>query len=81
MALVSFKNDIQPLFRARDVQCMAGAVDLNSYDDVKAKADEIYARLTTTDPGAVMPPDGIVTLAKNSGIWRGPVPHWSSPSH
>ena len=58
MALVSFKNDIQPLFRARDVQCMAGAVDLNSYDDVKAKADEIYVRLTTTDPGAVMPPDG-----------------------
>ena len=58
MALVSFKNDIQPLFRTRDVQCMAGTVDLNSYDDVKANADEIYARLTTTDPGSVMPPDG-----------------------
>jgi hypothetical protein len=37
---------------------MAGTVDLNSYDDVKANADEIYARLTTTDPASVMPPDG-----------------------
>ena len=25
--------------------------------------------------------EGIVTLAKNSGFWRGPVPRWSSPSH
>ena len=24
---------------------------------------------------------GIVTLAKNSGFWRGPVPRWGSPSH
>jgi hypothetical protein len=58
MALVSFKKDIQPLFRPRDVQCMGGTVDLNSYEDVKANADEIYTRLTTTDLGSAMPPDG-----------------------
>ena len=28
----------------------------------------------------VWQPIGIVTLAKNSGFWRGPVPRWSSPS-
>jgi hypothetical protein len=26
-------------------------------------------------------PRGIVTFAKNSGFWRGPVPPWNSASH
>ena len=58
MAQVSFERDIVPLFRDRDVRCMAGAIDLTSYDDVKANAQEIYARLTEKDPTKVMPSDG-----------------------
>ncbi len=54
---MSFERDIRPLFRGRDVRCMAGTIDLNSYDDVKANAQEIYARLTEKDPTKVMPPD------------------------
>ena len=44
MAQMSFERDIRPLFRGRDVRCMAGTIDLDSYDDVKANAQEIYAR-------------------------------------
>ena len=44
---VSFANDIRPLFRDDpDVEAMKGfGLDLSSYDDVKAQADAIYARL------------------------------------
>ena len=46
MAL-SFVSDIRPLFRdSPDVDSMQGyGLDLSSYDDVKTKASEIYARL------------------------------------
>jgi hypothetical protein len=46
MAL-SFASDIRPLFRdTPDVDTMKPmGIDLSSYDDVKAKAESIYARL------------------------------------
>ena len=46
MAL-SFASDIRPLFRdSLDVDSMQGyGLDLSSYEEVKAKAPEIYARL------------------------------------
>jgi hypothetical protein len=46
MAL-SFATDIRPLFRDEpDVKTMKRmGLDLSSYDDVKAKAEGIYARL------------------------------------
>ena len=46
MAL-SFASDIRPLFRdSPDVDSMQGyGLDLSSYEEVKAKAPEIYARL------------------------------------
>lgn len=46
MAL-SFANDIRPLFRdSPDVDSMkAYGLDLSSYQDVKARAADIYARL------------------------------------
>jgi len=46
MAL-SFASDIRPLFRdTPDVDTMKPmGIDLSSYDDVKAKAENIYARL------------------------------------
>jgi hypothetical protein len=51
---VTFVRDIRPLFRDRDVQSMAFSFDLASYDDVRANADAIYARL---EDGS-MPCDG-----------------------
>jgi hypothetical protein len=44
---VSFVSDIRPLFRdSPDVDSMQGyGLDLSSYEEVKAKAPEIYARL------------------------------------
>jgi hypothetical protein len=46
MAL-SFAANIRPLFRdSPDVDAMKNfGLDLSSYDDVKAQAEEIYARL------------------------------------
>jgi hypothetical protein len=43
----SFANDIQPLFRdIPDVDSMQGyGLDLSSYEEVKARASEIYTRL------------------------------------
>jgi hypothetical protein len=46
MDAVSFAQDIRPLFRDRDVESMARFFDLSSYDDVKAHADRIYARVS-----------------------------------
>jgi hypothetical protein len=53
---VSFATDIRPLFRKKpDVETMKQfGIDLSSYDDVKARADGIYARL---EDGS-MPCDG-----------------------
>ena len=44
----SFANDIRPLFRdSPDVDSMQGyGLDLSSYEEVKGRASEIYARLT-----------------------------------
>jgi hypothetical protein len=55
MAL-SFASDIRPLFRdTPDVATMKNmGLDLSSYDDVKAKAAEIYSRLEDES----MPCDG-----------------------
>jgi hypothetical protein len=55
MAL-SFATDIRPLFRdAPDVETMKDlGLDLSSYEDVKARAEGIYARL---EDGS-MPCDG-----------------------
>ena len=43
----SFAKDIRPLFRdSPDVDLMQGySLDLSSYEEVKARASEIYARL------------------------------------
>jgi hypothetical protein len=44
---VSFATEIRPLFRdSPDIDTMQGfGLDLSSYDDVKARASEVYARL------------------------------------
>jgi hypothetical protein len=55
--MVSYANDIKPLFSGIDVNhMMAQGLDLNSYDDVKNTAQEIYNRLTTTNQRRLMPP-------------------------
>jgi hypothetical protein len=51
---VSFKTDIRPLFRDRDLSCMAFAFDLASYDEVTDNADAILRRLRS----GTMPMDG-----------------------
>jgi hypothetical protein len=55
MAL-SFADDIRPLFRQKpDVETMKRmGLDLSSYQDVKTRADDIYARLADGS----MPCDG-----------------------
>lgn len=50
----SFASDIRPLFREMDVQRMAFAFDLSSYEDVQTHAEAIYERLVAGD----MPCDG-----------------------
>ena len=42
---VAFARDIRPLFTDRDIGSMASRFDLSSYDDVRANAERIYARL------------------------------------
>jgi hypothetical protein len=44
---VSFETDIRPLFRdSPDVEAMKEyGLDLSSYEEVKAQAEEIYGRL------------------------------------
>jgi hypothetical protein len=51
---VSYERDIRPLFRERDVSEMSWAFDLASYEDVRANADGILARLSNGS----MPCDG-----------------------
>ena len=47
MSAPSFERDIRPLFRERDIISMQdfGGFDLSSYDDAKARAADILARL------------------------------------
>ncbi len=55
MAEPNFADDIRPLFRSSDIESMKPAgIDLSSYEDVKKKAQSIYARLLAKD----MPCDG-----------------------
>ncbi len=51
----SFQIDILPLFTERDIRAMSKALNLASYDDVKARAAIIYDRIHGIG-GAVMPP-------------------------
>ena len=51
---VSYERDIRPLFREKDVSSMAEAFNLASYNDVRANADKILAKLTDGS----MPCDG-----------------------
>ena len=48
MATVSFANDIQPIFTQFRGQ-MLWRLDLTSYEQVKANAQLIYNRITSTD--------------------------------
>jgi succinate dehydrogenase/fumarate reductase cytochrome b subunit len=55
MAALSFATDIRPLFRDKDVRAMKpNGIDLSSYEDVKKRAQDIYARLSARE----MPCDG-----------------------
>jgi len=55
MSTLSFAAAIRPLFRPFDIDSMKSAgIDLSSYEDVKKKAQSIYARLSAKD----MPCDG-----------------------
>ncbi|MDJ0901618.1 MAG: hypothetical protein QNJ55_22740 [Xenococcus sp. MO_188.B8] len=53
MANISFKNNIQPLFKQFQGPMM-WRFDLSSYDDVKANAQLIYSRICNSE--APMPP-------------------------
>jgi len=51
----SFAADIRPLFRDKDIKAMKpNGIDLSSYEDVKNRAQDIYARLSAKE----MPCDG-----------------------
>ncbi|MGA2518520.1 MAG: hypothetical protein ABSG44_18475 [Thermodesulfobacteriota bacterium] len=55
MSTLSFAAAIRPLFRSFDIESMKPAgIDLSSYEDVKKKAQSIYARLSAKE----MPCDG-----------------------
>lgn len=55
MSALSFAADIRPLFREKDIAAMKpNGVDLSSYEDVKKRAQDIYARLSAKE----MPCDG-----------------------
>jgi hypothetical protein len=51
---VGYEQDIRPLFREKDVSSMSKAFDLASYEDVRANAGEILARVSDGS----MPCDG-----------------------
>ncbi len=55
MSTLSFAADIRPLFREKDIAAMKpNGVDLSSYEGVRNRAQDIYARLS----GKEMPCDG-----------------------
>ncbi len=62
--MTSYANDIYPLFTDLDVKGMSWDFNLRSYDDVKANADAIYARIRGIG-GPVMPPPP----PKGDGPW------------
>ena len=51
---LGYARDIRPLFREKDVSAMSKAFDLASYNDVRANADRILAKLSDGS----MPCDG-----------------------
>jgi len=53
-AAVGYERDIRPLFREHDITSMSKAFNLASYDDVRANAGAILARLADGS----MPCDG-----------------------
>ncbi len=53
--MISFENEILPLFRPKDIDSMKRRhIDLSSYEDVYNRADDILERLRQGD----MPCDG-----------------------
>jgi hypothetical protein len=42
---VGYERDIRPLFREKDVSAMSRAFDLASYNDVRANANAILAKV------------------------------------
>jgi hypothetical protein len=52
--VVGYERDIRPLFREKDVSSMSKAFDLASYNDVRANADKILAKVADGS----MPCDG-----------------------
>jgi hypothetical protein len=61
---ISFRSDIKPLFRPRDISSMKtfGQFDLSKYEDVVANSEDILARLKKGD----MPCDGAWTAERIS---------------
>ncbi|MFB3886968.1 MAG: hypothetical protein ACE144_17215 [Thermodesulfobacteriota bacterium] len=56
MARLSFAADIRPLFTAYDIENMKPmGIDLSSYENVKEKAQSIYARVSAKDMPCVGP--------------------------
>jgi len=50
MGTLSFATDIRPLFRDKDIKAMKPmGMDLSSYEDVKKRAQDIYARLSAKE--------------------------------
>lgn len=58
ISVPGFKANILPLFRPSDIATMkANGLDLSDYQSVSANANDIYQRLTSTDPSERMPCD------------------------
>ncbi len=50
MEKLGFQKDIRPLFRSYDIESMKpNGIDLSSYEAVKERAQDIYARLSNKD--------------------------------
>lgn len=61
LAAKSFATDIRPLFRPVDINAMKSEtdpIDLSSYNNVRARAYEIYWVLSHPTPAFTMPCDG-----------------------
>jgi hypothetical protein len=61
LAAKSFEIDIRPLFRPVDINAMKHVddpIDLSTYNNVRARAYEIYGVLSHPTPALTMPCDG-----------------------
>lgn len=52
--MVTFAQQIRPMFRDKDIRAMAKVFDLSNYDDVRTNAEAIYDAVSTGS----MPCDG-----------------------